>query len=292
MLRLFIFLLLTALASTQAAMAHEGIHERLQKAGQSIQKDPANPRLYLLRAELYRQHQDWPEARADLNRARDLAPESAALLLEEAHWFAARGQRLQALQNLKPLTDAVQQQKQTSAPSSELRVSQREQSSAWILRAHLLLEIKQPQAAADAMATAIGLVEKAEPDHFHFRARCLLQLGSRGIMPALECAQQGVAKLGACVSLELLAVDLECRLGRCNDAISRLQRLSRAAKRKESWLVQMGDVYFRSGRRAEARKQYQAALHAIQRLRPRTQNTPAVKKLRLRASNQLAMLAP
>lgn len=266
---------------------HEGIHERIQKACQKIDKDPRNAQLYLQRAELYRLHLDWPEARADLNLARRLTPQSAALLLEEAHWFAARGRRLQALMNLDAMLDS------DAAKSSQgaVQPNRQQQAEGWRLRAELLRQIKQPQAAADAMAQAIPLFVKAEPDYFHFRAKCLLQLGHRGLQPALDCAQQGIDVLGACISLELLAVDIECRLGRCDSAIERLKRISHNAQRKESWLVQMGDVYWRCGRRAEAKKQYRSALNAIQRLRPRTQNTPAVKELRSKAESQLAMLA-
>jgi len=291
MRRLCSLLILTLLASTQAAVAHEGIHERLLKAGQRIEQDPANPRHYLARAELYRQHQDWPEALADLNRARDLGAESADFLLEEAHYLVARHQRLLAMQNLDRITGPPAKPGQPQPPST-LQSTSAQKANAWQLRAHIQRALKQPLAAADAMARAIEYLDKAEPDHFHFRARCLEQLGSRGLQPALATAEQGIAQLGACISLELLAVDLECRLGRCDEAIQRLKRLSLRAKRKESWLVQMADVYWRSGQRAEAKKKYQAALSAIQRLRPRTQNTPAVKELSKHAANQLAMLAP
>lgn len=260
---------------------HDGIHERIAAAAARIAADPSNPALYVFRASLYREHQDWPEAHADLKKARQLAPANTGLLLEEAHYFRARGQRLAALQNLESLT--------TQAKSE---IDSQIHAAAWVLRAHILRDLKQTQAAADAMAKAIPLQVKAEPDHFHFQAHCLQQLGFQGLKPALECARRGIQTLGACISLELLAVELETKLGRCEDAIQRLTRLSHQARRKESWYMKMGDVYWRSGQRAEACKKYRAALAAIQRLRPRTQNTPAVKEMSRRAQSQLAMLAP
>lgn len=283
---LAVFTFTATLQAAASAVPHESIHELIEKASQRIAKDSANPALYLERAQLYRRHQDWPEARLDLQKASKLQSMSIALWLEEAHYYTARNQPLLALQRLDIVIPPDHVRRNT--PFRE--ATQAQLADAWQLRARIWRSFNQPQKAADAMQRVIDLVYKAEPDHFHFRAKALMELGSRGWIPALECAQQGISTLGACVSLELLAVDLECRLNRCDDAIQRLNRLGHNARRQESWLVQKGDVYWRCGRRAEALKQYRAALNAMQLLRPRTQNTPAVKKLRKHAQAQLQLL--
>jgi tetratricopeptide (TPR) repeat protein len=263
--------LLTLCGSAPAA--HEGVHELIQKATVEIKKDPHDWQLYLYRAQLYRMNEDWPEARADLDFVRTSAPDDLALVLEEAHLFHAQGLLLQALQK----TEQYHQHDVKNARS-------------WQLHARLLFALKKYQQAADAMQTAIPLFPTPEPDYFHFQAKALQNLGPVALPKALLCVEQGLKSIGACVSLELLAVDLETDLGMWQQAIARIDRLATSARRKESWLMHKADVYWRCGKRRQAKREYQAALNAIQLLRPRTQNTPAVKKMQKLAQLQLGKL--
>ncbi len=255
------------------AAAHEGVHELIQKATAQIKKDPQDWQLYLYRAQLYRMHEDWPEAHADLEVVRAAAPDDLALVLEEAHLFQAQGQLLQALQK----TDQYH----------KLDV---ENARSWQLQARLYFALTKYQQAADAMQTAIPLFPTPEPDYFHFQAKALQKLGPASLPKALLCVKQGLTSIGACISLELLAVELETDLGMCEQAIARLDRLATSARRKESWLMHKAEVYWRCGKRRQAKREYRAALNAIQLLRPRTQNTPAVKKMKKLAQQQLSKL--
>ena len=73
--RLLPWMIALAVVPALGASAHDGFHQRFKRANERVAKAPDQPAPYLQRAELYRQHEDWTEALADLARAEALAPE-------------------------------------------------------------------------------------------------------------------------------------------------------------------------------------------------------------------------
>jgi tetratricopeptide (TPR) repeat protein len=252
---------------------HEGIHERIAKVTELIKKQPGNANLHLVRADLYRSHQDWPEAQADLKVSRSINASKPSLLFAEAHLALDIGCALQAVHKL-------------NAYHKEIR----DDPNSWSLLSRAWDKLQRFDKAAEAMSIAIPLFETVEPDHFHFRARALQKMGRGGLEKALHCVEDGLTQLGACISLELLAVDLENRLGSSADAQRRLDRLSEGAKRQESWLMRKGDVFWDHGKRIEAREQYRLGLDAIEQLKPRTRSTRAVREMQRHAQKRLGNL--
>ena len=58
---------------------------------------------------------------------------------------------------------------------------------------------------------------------------------------------EGLAALGRPVTLQLEAIRLELALGRTDAALTRLRSEAARAKRKESWLVRIGEIQASSG---------------------------------------------
>src|SRR2546428_1170647 len=58
----------------RVAIAHGDLHERIAALSEQIADAPGNARLYLQRAELHRQHEDWTAALADCDKAAELDP--------------------------------------------------------------------------------------------------------------------------------------------------------------------------------------------------------------------------
>ncbi len=260
----------TLLSMANAALAHEGAHQQLARANARIAAEPGEAGLYLQRAVLYRLHRDFAAAATDLQRAALIDPDLATLDLERAQLAAAQQQWLDALGLLERYLE-----------------QQPQDATAWLLHGKTCFRLQRFEASASAYLRALESLERAEPEVYHRRARALEACSTRGLERALACAEGGLQDLGRCISLELLAVDYESRLGRVSAALQRLTRLSAGARRQESWRVRRGDVLWDNQRRGEAQLEYRAALEAIERLRPRTRATAAVVALQEHATQRL-----
>lgn len=75
------------LATARPAAAHGAIHERLDHVSSQIAASPDNADLYLQRADLFRQHQEWKPALADCKTAAKLDPEIEADALAGRIWL-------------------------------------------------------------------------------------------------------------------------------------------------------------------------------------------------------------
>jgi predicted negative regulator of RcsB-dependent stress response len=105
---------------------------------------------------------------------------------------------------------------------------------------------------------------------------------------ALLALDEGIARLGPVVTLELEAIDLTVRGKRYDEALLRLDRIASQTPRKETWLERRGDVLEKAGRLSEAREAYQAAFDALSLLPAWTQETQASTTVRARLRTDLA----
>jgi tetratricopeptide (TPR) repeat protein len=256
------FLSLLLFFSMSPLVPHEGLHEQIQKINLRLELEPGDAQLYLKRAELYRLHQDWKLARADLDQVVQLAPGLTEQKLERALLEQKLGQDENAL---RLIDDYLQQRPQVAR--------------ALDLRARLLFNLKHYEDSALAFETALGRLANPQPDHFFRWARALESCPEKGVERALASVELGLKKLGACMPLELLAVEFESKLHQPKAALQRLDRLRQGLKRQESWLIRRGDVLWDNHQVDLAKAEYQAALDAIEKLRPRTRGTRAVAKL-------------
>ena len=84
------FILCSCLAFHPVALGHGEIHERIQDVTKEIASDPDNANLYLKRGELYRQHEKWQEALADLDKAATLDSTLDLVDFHRGHLFLSR----------------------------------------------------------------------------------------------------------------------------------------------------------------------------------------------------------
>jgi tetratricopeptide (TPR) repeat protein len=231
----------------QYPAAHNGVADQIAAITAQIARNPASGELLVRRAELYRFSGQWREALADLDRAGTLDPSSAAVDLARAHVFLESG-------NQQAAVDAA----------SRFLTRQPEHGDAFIVRGRARARLGfAPEAAADFTR---ALDRRPEPDLYIERAHAILGSGTSHIGTALRGLDEGIARLGPIVTLELEAIDLELRLKRYDAALSRLDRVSAQAARKESWLARRGAILEQAGRIDEARRTYRAALTAAMNL--------------------------
>jgi tetratricopeptide (TPR) repeat protein len=227
--------------------AHDGIPEQIAALTAQIARSPASADLLVRRAELYRYARQWTEAIADLDRAQRLDATLASVDLARAHLLLDSGRPRAAV-------DAA----------TRFLTHQPRHADALIVRGRARAQLGIPRDAAVDFTHALEL--RPTPDLYIERARTVAGATGSSIEAALRGLDEGIARLGPGVTLELEAIDFELRLKRYDAALIRLERVSAQAARKESWLARRGAILEQAGRIDEARATYRAALTAAMNL--------------------------
>lgn len=257
------------LASALSVSAHRGVHEQLEALNERIRLDPKNAGLYLERAELHRLHSEWKEARADYDRAAQLDPKLEMVEFARGRMLLESGDPAAA----KPFLDRFLAR---NPNHSDARLS----------RARTLVSLDR---AADAIAdydVAIAHSPRLTPDLYHERAKVLADLGRTD--DALRALDDGLTRLGVIASLQQQAIEIELRVERYEQALARLETLTRQAQRKESYLARKGDILTLAGRTEEARAAYEEALACIAALPPAKRNAATTRELHAHVTKALA----
>ncbi len=246
---LLVLCALLALAAPDAA-AHQEILDQLVDLNERIEKRPGAAQLYLERGEVHRIHRDWAAAVADYRKARELSPD---LTLVDFCWGRMRLEAGRPDEAVSMLARYLLQRPDDGA-ALEVRG-----------RAHLALA--QYGTAAGDFERALQLTpEGARPSLHLLLEHARAQVAAGEPAAALQGLDEGLARLGGAITLELEALALERELGRTDAALARLQRLAGAAQRPELWLVRKGAILEQAGRVAEARQAYRQAREGLQEL--------------------------
>lgn len=256
---------LAFLLAAAAVQAHGDFHTLITSANQDIEKDPKNPELYLRRGELYRLHQQYDSAQADFNTAETLSPGLPSLDLYRARLLLDTGWPLSARAHLDRFLATITNH-----------------TEAFMLRSRAWLKLGQPLYAAEDLSRAIAVMPEGAPDLYIERAHSLAEAGSDYLETALQGLDEGMKRMGPLVTLQLTAIDLELRRKNPDAALARIDVVMQSSPRKESWLARKGEILLQAGRPEEARKSYESALEALNKLPPGRRNVPAVKDLERR----------
>ena len=257
-----------AAAGAEPARAHGPFHQQIAAANERVAGQPGNPDALIARGELYRQHGDYDAALADFGEAARLMPASDAADLLRGRTLVDAGRAYQALIYLDRYV--------ARHPDG---------AAAFLERARAHQAVVAPVAAADDYQRALDLTPKPSPDDYLRRMRAQLAAGREEA--ALGGLDEGIARLGPLVSLELPAIDLELAARRWDDALRRLERVAAQSPRQESFLQRRGEILLQAGRRGEARRTLRAALAAIAALPPHLRNTAATAELETKVRRQL-----
>src|ERR1041384_553853 len=120
-----------------------------------------------------------------------------------------------------------------------------------------------PLAAAD-FTRAIDLLPEPRTENYIERAQA--QKSGGDLKAALNGLDEGIAKLGPLVTLQLDAIELEMDLANYDGALKRLETLAGQSERKETWLARKGEILLKAGRTQEARAAFGESLQAIKQL--------------------------
>ncbi|MEY4938987.1 MAG: hypothetical protein RIQ93_722 [Verrucomicrobiota bacterium] len=235
--------LLLLLAAAAMVRAHPEVEAALSRVNALIAALPEEPQFYLDRGDIYAQHQAWVPAEANYLRAAELSRGASSLRLDRARAAVevATGRPADARAKL----DRV------------LKNNPRD-AEALLLRARALAALNANEPALADINLALTLVATPTPELYLERAALIAAPAD-----AIRSLDEGIARVGPAPALQLRALALEESSGRIEAALLRLDRITGASERKESWLKRRGDLLARVGLKREAREAYVAALAAI-----------------------------
>ena len=257
-----------------SAWAHGDLHLQIVEVTKEIEKSPRNAELYMRRAELHRAHSAWDEAQADYDYAFALDPKLPMIDLARGRMF---------LDANWPLS--------CRTAVDRFLAKNPDHPDGLIVRARALVKLNQRLAAAQDYTKAIGKVPEGRPELFLERAQALAAEGKEHVDAAIKGLDEGIQMMGALVTLNLYAMDLEAEHGRYDAAMKRLDGVMAKAPRKETWLERRGNILRQAGKLEEARKAYEAALEAMKSLPPTRRNVPAMVELEKRLRSNIESLS-
>lgn len=263
-----------SLGITLPAKAHVEIAVQVAELTRQIDADPGNAALYLRRGDLHRIHRNWSAALEDFQNASQLDPKLHAGLLLLGKMLLEAGLQAQAL-----------------AALDRFLVTEPGSPEALFFRARAFARCGRRLEAAGELSLAISrfVSPRAPPPEYYLeRARALAGGGSEGMLAALRGLDEGLERLGHPIALELCAVDLELAMRRPDAAIERLEKTARRSPRQETWLARKGEVLLEAGRFPEARRAFEDALAAIEKLPARCRSARNTTSLEASVSARLA----
>jgi len=263
--------LILFLAAELPARAHQDLAALIGRLTAQISTNQNDVDALLQRADLYRLHTNWAEARSDYAAVQKLSPDSIPLLLGLAQLHIDTGNDSAA----RSAFDAVLSRSPTN----------------WVAlfgRAQVLARLGESKAAIADYSRGLALTPMPRPDQFLERAS--LQETEFGPDEAIKGLDEGLTRLGWLVSLQQAAIGLELKRHRSDGALSRLETIIARSNRKETWLAWKGEMLLASGKADEARGVLSTTLAAIDALPPRMRTSPATTELRAKVKRVVESL--
>ncbi|MFN0058762.1 MAG: tetratricopeptide repeat protein [Planctomycetota bacterium] len=234
-----------------ALRGHGPLHERIANATRRLEQQPRNASLLVERAQLHREHGDRSAATRDL---------VCALELDKCHVAA-----LVAFAELK--LEATDARAAVELAERALRAAPETWSAHWAM-ARASAQLGELEVAVKHYTATIATMAHPTPDAYLARFHTTRALGPEHRTAALAGLDEGIARMGPLVTLELPAIETELELGRCDAALERLALIEKSARRKEHWQVLRAEILARAGRLEAARAAAAEALVLIARVRP------------------------
>lgn len=252
------------------AAGHGSVHDRLAAVEDQIADSPTAAPLYLRRAALLGEHEDWVPALRDCDRAQQLDPAIEVDLM--------RGNLLLAAAQPAAAVTAL----------DRFLLRHPDHPPALISRSRALMKLgRQPAAIVDLRA-AVRHSTTLEPDLVVELADALAAHAEP--LEAITALDSGIAKLGAAPALAVRALELELTLKNFDAALARVTAMQAAAPRPEPWLARRAAILAQAGRLPEARAAWQALIAQLAALPPALRDSHALSLLMAEARQALAAL--
>ena len=254
--------LLWAAVFVQGSWGHGDRGEHLARLDAKVEANPDSVRYRLERAEALRRLGHANESLVDLDRVQALSPNDPYVhYLRGLTHFDLR-QYADAEASLRRYID--------SEPQS---------SSARTALARALMQQGRHREAGDEYTRAIGTHPTPAPDLHIARAKAYRAAGGKFLDLAVEGLDEAMSSLGALVTLQRLAIEVELDRGNHAAALGRIDAVLADAPRKESWLAYKGRILASAGQEQDALDAFLLAREALESLPLRVRSSPAMVAL-------------
>lgn len=203
-----IILLVGGLGLTQTVGAHGDLHERIEAISAQLCTNQADANLWLLRADLHRQHGAMFTALADVERAAKLKP----------GWSAVNLQRARIGFDSENYAGTV-------AAATDCLKLDASNADALVLRARSFVRLNKFALAVADYDAVLNVSNSAAPLPDLYLERARTQVALKCWDAAIRGLDVGMERMGATPSLALPAIEYERQRG---DFAAALQRLERA----------------------------------------------------------------
>ncbi len=255
-------LILSLAAALPVMAAEDDLAEAMEAVNQQLAANPNDPQLLVQRSRLYTQGSQYDLAVADLNQA-DRLGGLPTLQYEKAQLFLTAGWYETGLEHA----------------NRHLAANANDQQ-AYLVRARLLTKLNRlPEAANDYMAVMKRAPDAASVEIYVEGAKAITTEDGAHLNQALKMLELGISKVGPIVTLQSAALEAEVRQNNWDAALARVEKISAQMPRKDTWIAKKGDILVKAGRYDEARKAYQEALTAIEKLTPAQRRQPGTLDL-------------
>jgi tetratricopeptide (TPR) repeat protein len=251
------------------AWAHVGMDELDVRSAAAVATHPDDATAHLERARVLQMKREWDATLAELEEAaaRGADPDTVGAV-RAGVYLDAGFPRMAKLE-----VDRVLARRP-------------ERTELLAVRARAWLALGNGESAAADFGDAIAKGPLPTPELVIARRDVLVALGRRA--DAVRALDEGMARVGHVVSLELPAIDLEVELDRWGAALARLDGLMRTTPVPNPlWIARRGEILERAGRASDARAEYEKAL-ALIAARPAARRTQPFDDLKRRLETALA----
>jgi tetratricopeptide repeat protein len=251
--------------------AHGPTNHAIEELSARIEAGSSSAEDFLMRGELHRIEHEWDAAERDYDRAARLAPRLPEISIARAALELDRGRPARAKNTI-----------------DRFLADHSDHPEALRIRAHASIALGRPLEAARDLDRRIASNPRPTPDDYIERARLLAGCGEPFLTRAVHGLDEGIARFGPIVTLELCAIELETRQGTFDAALMRLEAIAPQFDRKEIVLERRGEILAAAGRGAEARDAFEAALAEIESGPAERRGGRAVRELEARVRARLS----
>lgn len=235
-------------------MAHPGFEARVKALSLRILEDPKNPGNYALRASEYSRHGDWRKADQDFEKAIDLGAR-LQILTELGLHHRRQGQAGKAL--------AFFDERLTRVEGDILTLRE---------RARLYASLGQRERALTDYQQYFDLAgDRLTPRDILAIVDLMLTHNPASSDTALALIDAGQFRLGATLTLQRRAVEIEKSQGQIEAAITRWQDSEPLARSSPAWRLELAKLYMEKPDLKRAQEHLESLVVAVRRLKP----TPA-----------------
>lgn len=263
------------------AWAHGPLHEQILLLDAELAQRPGAPDLLARRAELYRAHGLFTEARLDLTALEKLQPDNLTNRLRRGLLELAAHETNAAVEQLASWVRHRPDSLEGHYGLAHAFVLAGRPGDA-VPHFDRVIRLAGQESAGEAVQQ-LGV----RPELFLDRAKAQVSAGL-SVTNTLAGLDDAVARLGPLPVLQRFAAELEMKRGDVGAAVARLGTIAERAERKERWWFQQGELYLQAGRTNEARAKFIAARDALDRLPEKLRRAWLATELRQQIDSKLA----